>query len=178
MSPHLPRLSESASPSDGESPTGFKRSFIQYLVAYKNSKMKEWIDLINRADFSSVNVFFVASVPGSHTNMDINLWGHRRLGAILAQHAVLPSDGPQWPIIAQSSSIGNLGPNFESWLLSNIVFAMSRERDKGIKSNPNFKFIYPTKRNYEESYDCKAGSCCLPYSRKSNEKQKWFKDYL
>lgn len=178
MSPHLPKLPESASDSHGDSPTGFKNSFRRYLQAYQNSKLNEWVELVKRADFSAINVFFVASVPGSHQGMDINLWGHRRLGGLLKEHAVLPVDASRWPIIAQSSSIGSLGPNYESWISSNIVFAMAKEKEKGIKADPSFRFIYPSLKNYEESYDCKAGSCCLPYSRKSNDKQQWLKDYL
>ncbi|XP_001604652.2 probable tyrosyl-DNA phosphodiesterase [Nasonia vitripennis] len=178
MSPHLPPLPNSANPSDGESPTNFKKSFREYLNAYRNPKLVEWENLVKRADCSAVNVFFVASIPGSHKGLSLNSWGHRRLAAILNEHAVLPPDAPQWTIIAQSSSIGNLGPTFDSWIQSNIVFSLSREKAKGIKSNPNFHFVYPSLRNYEGSFDCKAGSCCLPYSRKSHEKQEWLKNYL
>ncbi|KAJ8679346.1 hypothetical protein QAD02_015133 [Eretmocerus hayati] len=178
MSPHLPRLPDSANPSDGESPTYFKRSLREYLTAYKHPKLVEWEHLVKRADFTPVNVFFVASVPGSHKGLSFNSWGHRRLAAILSEHAVLPPDAPQWPIIAQSSSIGNLGPNPDSWVVSNMVFSLSREKNKGIKSNPNFQFIYPSLKNYEESFDCRDGSCCLPYSRKSHEKQQWLKNFL
>lgn len=178
MSPHLPPLPDSSNPSDGESPTNFKKSFREYLNAYKNPKLIEWENLVKRADFSAVNVFFVASIPGSHKGLSLNTWGHRRLAAILNDHAVLPPDAPQWTIIAQSSSIGNLGPTYDSWIQSNIVFSLSREKAKGIKSNPNFHFVYPSLRNYEESFDCKAGSCCLPYSRKSHVKQEWLKNYL
>ncbi|XP_058804421.1 probable tyrosyl-DNA phosphodiesterase isoform X2 [Phymastichus coffea] len=130
MSPHLPQLPDSANPSDGESPTNFKKSFREYLAAYHNPKLVEWEHLVKKADFSSVNVFFIASVPGSHKGRSLNSWGHRRLAAILNDHAVLPADAPQWTLVAQSSSIGVLGPNFDSWIGSNIVFSMSREKVK------------------------------------------------
>ncbi|XP_014207035.1 probable tyrosyl-DNA phosphodiesterase [Copidosoma floridanum] len=178
MSPHLPRLPDSANPSDGESPTNFKKHFREYLVAYKNAKMVEWENIVKKADFSSVNVFFVASVPGSHKGSSLNMWGHRKLGYILSEHAILPPDAPQWTIIAQCSSIGNLGPNFNSWIQPNIVSSMVREKAKGLKSDPNFHFVYPTLRNYEESFDCRKGTCCLPYSRKSHEKQQWIKNHM
>ena len=178
MSPHLPPLPESANPSDGESPTKFKKSFREYLAAYKHPKLVEWEHIVRGADFSEVDVFFVASVPGSHKGLALNSWGHRRLATVLSENAVLPPDAPQWNILAQCSSIGSLGPNYESWLLSNMVSSMSREKTKGIKSNPCFQFVYPSLKNYENSFDCKSGSCCLPYSRKSHEKQEWLKNYL
>lgn len=178
ISPHLPPLPSSANPSDGESPTGFKKDFERYLSRYKLAALTEWIYAVRRADFSAVNVFFVASVPGSHKGVEFDAWGHRKLGSILSKHATLPPDAPQWPIVAQSSSIGSLGPNYESWLLKDIVPTMSRETAKGLKSHPNFQFIYPSLNNYKQSFDCRVGSCCLPYSLQTHSKQEWVESYL
>ncbi|XP_053973782.1 probable tyrosyl-DNA phosphodiesterase [Hylaeus volcanicus] len=178
ISPHLPPLPESANTTDGESPTGFKKDLERYLSKYRQPVLTEWICAIRRADFSAVNVFFLASVPGSHKDMDYNSWGHRKLATVLSKHATLPPDAPQWPIIAQSSSIGSLGPNYESWLLKEIVPSMSRETTSGLKSHPNFQFIYPSINNYKQSFDCQVGSCCLPYSLQTHSKQEWVESYL
>ncbi|XP_076276415.1 tyrosyl-DNA phosphodiesterase glaikit [Lasioglossum baleicum] len=178
ISPHLPPLPESANPGDGESPTDFKKDLERYLNSYRLPALTEWIATVRRADFSSVNVFFVASVPGSHKNRDTDLWGHRKLASVLSKHATLPPDAPQWPIVAQSSSIGSLGPNYESWLLKEIVPSMSRETAKGVKSHPNFHFIYPSIKNYKDSFDCRVASCCLPYSLQTHSKQEWIESYL
>ncbi|XP_066587696.1 probable tyrosyl-DNA phosphodiesterase [Prorops nasuta] len=175
MSPHLPPLAEEADNSSGESPTKFKRDFEKYLLNYKDPALTEWIYLVRGADFSSVNVFFLASVPGSHKHTD---WGHRKLGWILSNNATLPPDAPYWPIVAQSSSIGSLGANYESWLLTNIVASMSKELSKGLKSDPNFQFVYPTVNNYKQGFDILDGTCCLPYSATVHSKQKWLEQYL
>ncbi|KYQ49416.1 putative tyrosyl-DNA phosphodiesterase, partial [Trachymyrmex zeteki] len=138
ISPHLPRLPESANPSDGESPTGFKKDLERYLNKYRHSALTQWICAVRRANFSDVNVFLVASVPGTHKDNEADSWGYKKLAHVLSRYATLPPDAPQWPIVAQSSSIGSLGPNFESWLSKDIIPCMSRETTKGLKSHPHF----------------------------------------
>ncbi|XP_017766408.1 PREDICTED: probable tyrosyl-DNA phosphodiesterase isoform X2 [Eufriesea mexicana] len=178
ISPHLPPLPESANPSDGESPTGFKKDLERYLHKYRQPALTEWITAVRRADFSSVNVFFLASVPGRHAGVEYDYWGHRKLGSVLSKHAKLPPDAPRWPLIAQSSSIGSLGPNYESWLQKEITSSMSKENPIGLKSQPNFQFIYPSINNYKQSFDCRVGSCCLPYSLQTHSKQEWIESYM
>nr|XP_012232123.1 PREDICTED: probable tyrosyl-DNA phosphodiesterase [Linepithema humile] len=178
ISPHLPLLPESANPSNGESPTGFKKDLERYLSKYRHPALTQWIWAVRKADFSAVNVFLVASVPGTHKDIEVDFWGHRKLTYVLSRHATLPPDAPQWPIVAQSSSIGSLGPNFESWLSKEIVPCMSRETTKGLKSHPNFQFIYPSVENYKQSFDCQNLSCCLPYSAQVHSKQEWIESYL
>ncbi|XP_018347763.1 PREDICTED: probable tyrosyl-DNA phosphodiesterase [Trachymyrmex septentrionalis] len=178
ISPHLPRLPESANPSDGESPTGFKKDLERYLNKYRHPALTQWICAVRRADFSDVNVFLVASVPGTHKDNEADSWGYKKLAHVLSRYATLPPDAPQWPIVAQSSSIGSLGPNFESWLSKDIIPCMSRETTKGLKSHPHFQFIYPSIENYKQSFDCRNLSCCLPYSAKVHSKQQWIESYL
>ncbi|XP_018312035.1 probable tyrosyl-DNA phosphodiesterase [Mycetomoellerius zeteki] len=178
ISPHLPRLPESANPSDGESPTGFKKDLERYLNKYRHSALTQWICAVRRANFSDVNVFLVASVPGTHKDNEADSWGYKKLAHVLSRYATLPPDAPQWPIVAQSSSIGSLGPNFESWLSKDIIPCMSRETTKGLKSHPHFQFIYPSIENYKQSFDCRNLSCCLPYSAKVHSKQQWIESYL
>ncbi|GAB1865856.1 Probable tyrosyl-DNA phosphodiesterase [Camponotus japonicus] len=178
ISPHLPLLPETANPSDGESPTGFKKDLERYLSKYRYPILTQWLWAVRRANFSAVNVFLVASVPGTHKDAEVDFWGHRKLAYVLSRHATLPPDAPQWPIVAQSSSIGSLGPNFESWLSKDIIPCMSRETTKGLKSHPNFQFIYPSIENYKHSFDCRNLSCCLPYSAQVHSKQQWIESYL
>ncbi|CAL7936924.1 unnamed protein product [Xylocopa violacea] len=178
ISPHLPPLPESANSNEGESQTYFKRDLQRYLHKYRQPAITEWISAVRRADFSSVNVFFLASVPGRHVGMENDYWGHKRLGSILSQHAKLPPDAPQWTLVAQSSSIGSLGTTYEDWLEKNITSSMSKENPRSLKSHPSFLFIYPTLKNYEESFDCRVGSCCLPYSLQTHSKQEWIESYM
>lgn len=178
MSPHLTQLSDGLNLTCGESPTGFKKDFRQYLLAYSHPKIREWENLLRSVDFSSVDVFLVASVPGSHKGAAIDYWGSRKLAQILSRHATVPSDGSSWKIVAQASSIGSLGTTFENWVSSTLIATMTKERTMGIKAIPEFKFVYPTLKNYETSYNCREGSSCFPYSRATHEKQKWLNNYL
>ena len=178
ISPHLPRIPESSNSTDGESPTGFKRDFEKYLVFYKHPALVEWIYLLRGADCSAINVFFIASVPGSHKDRESNSWGHKKLATILSKHATLPPDAPSWPIVAQCSSIGSFGPKYENWLQKDIVSSMAKETKVGIKSLPNFQFIYPSIDNFKNSVDCRVAACCLPYSMKTHSKQEWIEAYM
>ncbi|XP_046817239.1 probable tyrosyl-DNA phosphodiesterase isoform X1 [Vespa crabro] len=176
ISPHLPSLSKSDNTTNGESKTNFKRDFLQYLKTYKQSALNKWIDIVERADFSDVNVFFIASVPGSYRQTNVDTWGHRKLGYVLSTYASLPQNALHWPIIAQSSSLGTLGPSYQNWLSTVIVSSMSKTKESKIL--PNFQFIFPTQKNYEESFDCQNACCCLCYRRQTHSKQEWIQDYL
>lgn len=181
ISPHLPQLPKSANSSDGESPTGFKKDLQRYLSKYQNPALAQWIRVVRRADFSNVNVFLVASIPGSHkytNNNAADFWSTKKLAYVLSRYATLPPDAPEWPIVTQSSSVGNFGPNIGKWLLKDIISCMSMETAKGSKSHPHFCFIYPSIQNYKQSFDCQDLCCCLPYSEEIHSKQKWIESYL
>lgn len=138
----------------------------------------EWVQLIRGTNCSAINVFFVGSVPGAHKEAEMYHWGHKKVARILCKNAVLPPDAPQWPVIAQSSSIGSLGPSVSDWITTDILSSLSQEKNKGVKSLPNFKFIYPSIMNYKSSFDFKAGTSCLPYSMKTHSKQEWLNNHL
>ena len=147
-------------------------------MSYKHTALVEWVYALRGVDFSEINVFFLASVPGSHKGRDLNSWGHKKLATLLSQHAILPPDAPYWSLISQCSSIGSFGANFEAWLLKDIVTSMSREKNVGIKSQPSFQFIYPSINNFKSSIDCRMAACCLPYSMKVHSKQEWIEAYM
>ncbi|XP_057334799.1 probable tyrosyl-DNA phosphodiesterase [Microplitis mediator] len=177
ISPHLPKLTDGSN-SSGEAPTGFKRDFIDYLREYKNPALEKWISLLQTLDFSSVNVCFVASVPGTHRNATRGRWGLRKLASILSEHADPPAEAAQWPIVAQASSIGSLGPSYDAWLTREFVPAMASLKSQGLRSAPNFKFVYPSINNFKDSFDMRVGCCCLPYSKRVHDKQPWLNKYL
>lgn len=178
MSPHLPKISENDDYFTGESKTGFKADFIAYLRFYQKPSLESWIIMFQGLDFSSINVFFVASVPGTYKGIDQDRWGLGKLRNILSKHAELPFDGAKWPVIAQASSIGSLGPNYGAWLSQEFIPVMSSEKFRGIRSAPNFQFIYPSLNNYKDSFDKEVGSCCLPYGMRTHQKQLWLLNYL
>jgi hypothetical protein len=66
----------------GDSPTGFKSSLLRYLDFYQVSQLQSYTDAIKACDFSTVNAFFVASVPGSHQGSALCNWGHMAVASI------------------------------------------------------------------------------------------------
>ncbi|XP_031342097.1 probable tyrosyl-DNA phosphodiesterase isoform X2 [Photinus pyralis] len=188
ISPRCPVLDAAQSDVSGDGPTNFKTSLISYLNSYELPILKQWIDYIKRADFSAVRVHLVASVPGHHTAAirPSNCHLHR-VGELLSKHCSLPakttptSEGPlSWGIIAQSSSIGNLGKAPGDWLRSTLLRSLASHKDCKLPSNSNatISVVYPTQNNVLGSYYGPLGGGCLPYSKSAHEKQKWLKDYL
>ncbi|XP_043286446.1 probable tyrosyl-DNA phosphodiesterase isoform X2 [Venturia canescens] len=173
ISPHLPRMADSAKETEGESPTGFKRDFLRFLGEY-DGRMDNWKTIVSRADCSSINVAFVASVPGNF-EVDDTRWGHQKLGALLRNHAKVPESETRTAVIAQASSIGSLGPNYHSWIGTQIVAAMVKTQGQN-KNVPDFKFIFPTIENFKNSHDMRELSNCLCNSQQ--KKQEWIVPYM
>lgn len=176
ISPHLPYLPESANPNDGESKTNFKKDLELYLSKYEQPTLTSWIRAVRMADFSDINVFLVASVPGIYKAVEADLWGYRKLAHVLSRYATLPSNA-QWPIVAQSSGIGCFGSNFENWL-KDITWCMSEGTSKGSKNQPQFRIIYPSIENYKQSFDYQDFITPLSYRAENHSKQQWLKLYL
>lgn len=108
---------------------------------------------------------------GSHS------WGHPKVSNILQKHCSAIDD--RIPIVCQSSSIGYLGPNIESWVQQDFINSMRKDCSKlGIRQFPPFKMIYPSLSNVKNSHDNLIGGGCLPYSKATNDRQLWLQDYL
>ncbi|XP_035784151.1 probable tyrosyl-DNA phosphodiesterase [Anopheles albimanus] len=178
ISPRLPAVPEDADTAFGESVTDFRSNLLAYLDAYKLPQLHPWIARIRRTDFSAVKVCLVASVPGGHVNTPKGpLWGHARLGYLLTKYAAPIDDS--CPLVAQSSSIGSLGPSPESWVLGEIMANFRKDSAPvGIRRMPGFRMIYPSYSNVRQSHDSLLGGGCLPYGRATHSKQEWLKAYL
>ncbi|GAB0091433.1 Probable tyrosyl-DNA phosphodiesterase [Sergentomyia squamirostris] len=178
MSPRLPRIPDSSDTTFGEGPTEFRGDLLRYLMAYNMPKLQTWITRVRKSDFSAVNVFLVASVPGGHRSTPRgHPWGHPRAGHLLAQHSARIEES--CPIVAQSSSIGSLGVSVDSWVLGE--FGVNFRKDSApanLRRMPRFKMIYPSFTNVKNSHDDILGGGCLPYGKSSNDKQPWLKNHL
>ncbi|KAH8287893.1 hypothetical protein KR018_006540 [Drosophila ironensis] len=178
--PALPALPEDADTRAGESPTGFKRDLMYYLAKYKIAQLLPWIVRIQNSDFSAINVFFLGSVPGDHRWSTVrgHPWGHAHLGALLDRHAAPVAD--HIPVVCQSSSIGNLGPNVQAWVQQDFINSLKRDSSFLGKPRPMpaFKMIYPSLGNVSGSHDGMLGGTCLAYGKSSNDKQPWLQEHL
>lgn len=178
MSPKLPGIKGATDTATGESPTHFREDLMRYLLAYNNPTIESWINRVQQSDFTQVNVFLVASVPGKHRKTPMGpLWGHPRVGYFLSQHCASVEETGS--LVAQSSSIGTLGAGLLPWV--RMEWGMSFRNDcesPRIKDFPQFHMIYPSLRNVNNSHDGIIGGACLSYSSFTNDKQFWLKDYF
>ncbi|XP_055914089.1 probable tyrosyl-DNA phosphodiesterase [Eupeodes corollae] len=178
ISPKLPALPEGCDTSIGESKTNFRSDLMFYLVEYKLPKLQPWMARIRKTDFSEINVFLIASVPGGHRECNRgHPWGHARLGQLLG-NMCLPID-ENCPIVCQSSSIGSLGPNVQSWVQNDFLNSLRKDlKPLGLRRIPQFKMIYPSYGNVKNSHDDLLGGGCLPYGKNVDDKQPWLREYL
>nr|XP_034834274.1 probable tyrosyl-DNA phosphodiesterase [Maniola hyperantus] len=178
FSPRCPELPRDAPPHDGESPTMFKRSLLKYLSHYRLPNLVCYIERIKRCDFSHINVFLVASVPGSHFDLE---WGMARVGALLRQHCAVPADESRsWPLVAQASSLGSYGAEPKLWLTGDFLqhFTKVKSPPQTLTQPPPLQLIYPSLENVQRSHDGLLGGGCLPYAADCHAKQRWLNDYL
>ncbi|XP_073999862.1 tyrosyl-DNA phosphodiesterase glaikit isoform X1 [Rhodnius prolixus] len=180
ISPRCSVLPKKSDTMAGDSPTNFKRDLIKYLSAYKLPELVPWVKKLQNVDMSAVRVFFISSVPGTHHSPAGHLkhdFGHPSLAKLLNEHIDI-SDNNSYPVIAQCSSIGSLGPKPESWLLSDMLSTFTSGKRHGVYSKPSFRFIYPSFENISSSYDGLLGGGCLPYSRKTHQRQEWVTSFM
>nr|XP_023029940.1 probable tyrosyl-DNA phosphodiesterase [Leptinotarsa decemlineata] len=186
LSPSCPRLPDSSPDTDGDSPTGFKKELLNYLKTYNEPLLKQFIEYVKRADFGLVRVFFVYSAPGKYYPKSNGSHLHR-VGNLLSNHCVLPvkttpeSEGPlSWGIIAQASSIGSMGKSPAEWLRGSVLRALASHTKSPMPMNSNctLSIIYPSVDNVMTGYFGHESGGCLPYSKATNEKQRWLQKYL
>ncbi|CRL07226.1 CLUMA_CG020207, isoform A [Clunio marinus] len=179
ISERLPALDEDVSyTSHGESVTKFREDLTRYLVCYNIPKLQPFIAKIRKTDFSSVNVFFVSSVPGTHRDSGKGIhFGHLRLASLLSEYSAPVDDSN--PIILQASSIGSLGTSVAAYLGGEIASSFKRDSAPiGLRRVPKVKFIYPSLTNVLMSHDGIAGGGCLPYDGRTHAKQLWLNEHL
>ncbi|KAJ8922814.1 hypothetical protein NQ315_007849 [Exocentrus adspersus] len=155
LSPACPRLPESSPDTEGESPTGFKSTLLEYLGSYNLSCLNDFINYVKRADFSAVRVFLICSIPGKrHSNEPgCHLL---QVGHLLHEHCALPakttpqSEGPlSWGIIAQASSIGSMGKKPADWLRGALLRSLASHTRSllPMTSNASLSIVYPSVDN-------------------------------
>lgn len=171
-----PILSKTTEPSSCK--TNFKDDLLEYLNEYKSASIKLWHNLLQEYDFSPINVYLIASVPGRHLNNKRSSFGHMKLRKILNNHEFGPSDECiTWPIISQFSSIGFLGKNPTNWLESQFLSSLSSIQSLCL-DKPELKCIFPTVENVRLSLDGYSAGRSLPYSNSVASKQPYLEKYF
>ncbi|CAG9574040.1 unnamed protein product [Danaus chrysippus] len=178
LSPRCPPLPAESPSLSGESPTGFKRSLLDYLQHYRLPQLAYYVHRVQRCDFTNINVFLVCSVPGTHYSPS---FGFPRVGALLRAHCELPPhEARSWPLIAQASSLGSYGKEPASWLTGDFLhhFTKIKDQPQTLTPPPELKLIYPSLENVKSSHDGLLGGGCLPYSATVHTKQPWLNNFL
>lgn len=174
----LPKLAENDRTED-KSKTNFQTDLISYLEAYSCSQLKKWIAIIKRHDFSSVNVFLIASVPGRHKAENLHKFGHMKLRNVLKQHGQRLDK--EWSVIAQFSSIGSLGKSPDTWMQSEFLDSLKASKQAGpstISAKPQFKIVFPSVCNVRSSLEGYQAGASIPYQSHVAERQPWLRNFM
>jgi tyrosyl-DNA phosphodiesterase-1 len=173
ISDKLPALTDG---SNGDSVTGFRADLLTYLAAYNLHQLNPHMARIRKTDFSSINVFFVSSVPGNHDNNRQIQHGHPRVGNLLGTHSAPINE--KCPVIAQVSTLGNYGNQPYYYLTTEIVQSFRRDSSATVRKLCSINVIYPSAKNVRDSYDGLAGADCLVYFQNTHRTQQWLNTYL
>ena len=186
VGPRCPVLENSKTESEsshliGDSNTHFKQCLLRYLNYYEVTVLRPFVEKIKACDFSSVNAFFIGSVPGSHVinpTDPFRNWGHAAVAKILCRHNEPSNEEPEDEdndIVFQSSSIGSLGNMLEGSFVMELAASFNATTSRSFKKLPKVvRVVYPTKENVFNSYGGPLyGGGCLPYSQRTSEKQPW-----
>lgn len=140
--------------------------------------LQPWLVHIRKADFSSIKVFLVTSIPGAyHETTNGYAHGHARISWLLSKFSAPIEDNS--PIVAQCSSIGSLGTSIAGWISSDFINSFRRDtKPLGLRGTPSFRLIYPSFNNVSNSHDGLLGGGCLPYGSDTHQKQPWLQEYL
>uniref|UniRef100_A0AAR5QH68 PBZ-type domain-containing protein n=1 Tax=Dendroctonus ponderosae TaxID=77166 RepID=A0AAR5QH68_DENPD len=186
ISPRLAKLPSNSAERDGEAITGFKGHLLDYLRSYQLPILRDWVKYVANADFGEVKVALVYSAPGKHYAKQNGSHLHR-VGDLLSQHCVLPakttaqSEGPlSWGILAQASSIGSIGKTAAEWLRGSLLRSLASHKQSPLPGNSQatISLVYPSVSNVAHGYFGLESGGCLPYSKATNEKQRWLQTYM
>lgn len=178
MSEKLEPMPDVHDTAAGESVTGFRNDLLKYLTSYNNPKLQPWIVRVRKSNFTSVHVFLVTSIPGTHQEGSNGYaHGHARVGWLLSKHCAEIEDTS--PVVVQSSSLGSFGANPNVWLASEFVNSLRRDsKQMGMRKVAQLKLIYPSFNNVMGSHDGVMGGGCLPYGNQVHQKQVWLQNFL
>ena len=187
LSPLFPHLGPNHSKEDN-STTKFKSDLLDYLKSYNSKSISRWCEIIANHDLSTAKVFLIGSISGRVIGNEKVKFGHLKLRKVLSSFG--PSSSlvdSNWPVIAQFSSIGSLGPKPETWLCSEFLSSLAttcRDGNSVAKlSNsmaklPNLKLIFPSVDDVKKSLEGYQAGNSLPYSYKTAIKQLYLKSFM
>lgn len=176
MSDLLPPLPSDALSVD-TSKTHFKTDLLEYLQTYRLPSINFWIALIKRHDFSSVNVFLIGSVPGTHSGPKLNSFGHMKLRQLLRQHCPA-SITSNWGTVAQFSSIGSLGKKPDQWLTGEFEQTLNTTKSNRLASKSAIKLVFPTVENVRKSLEGYIAGRSLPYRKEIDDRQLYLRSFM
>ncbi|GAB1609870.1 tyrosyl-DNA phosphodiesterase 1-like [Argonauta hians] len=180
VSPLFPKLRGGANKYDGQSATAFKKDLVQYVAAYRNPSLAKWEKHLLEHDMSSAKVYLIGSVPGRHSMLQKNAWGHLKLRKILVENGPDKLEVGSWPVVCQFSSIGSLGPSADKWLCGEFHQSLAACRSSILPSmQPDkMKLIFPSVENVRISLEGYPAGTCLPYSIQTASKQPYLVKFL
>lgn len=185
VSPRCPKLPSGSSVLDGESRSGFKLAFLDFLYSYRQSNiecLKEWEDRIKTADLREIKVSLIFGCPGVHSPRKNGCPLHY-VGHLLSKDCIIPDskkNHSSWGIVAHTGSMGLLGKSPEEYLYSWVLKSLGSNVESPYLPtlpsmfNGKFSLVYPSIKN---ALDTPRGAGCCCYLKGVRELQPWLNEY-
>lgn len=144
----------------------FKLQLTRYFQrALSRPHADEVVGQIERYDFSSAGVSFVASVPGSHKGREKEHFGHARLRKLLSKH-VLETPRSDSAAVCQFSSLGSIQQKWLEEEFSATLFA-SCNADTSATASRDIQLVFPTLEQVQGSNEGLQAGASLPVQPKN-----------
>lgn len=164
--------------TETDSSTNFKRDLVHYLRGYRQTALTAWVEHVRRHDMSCAKVHLIGSVPGRHQGTTKHSWGHLKLRKVLQESGPVASEMRHWPVLAQFSSIGSMGPRAESWLTGEFLHSLAAGQGAIGSGAERLQLIFPTKDNIRTSLEGYPAGASVPYSINVAKKQVYLHSYF
>jgi tyrosyl-DNA phosphodiesterase-1 len=183
ISPRCPALPAGCAEGAGESLTKFKASLLNYLCQYTNPDIITWIEIVRKVDFSTVRVFLVETIPGTHSAQN-NKTHCTRIEQLILEHRNAPLYQPwHFPgarkhgiIVAQLNSIEVFPDDPPKWFYNDVWTPLYGGEAR--RNEPVLHIIYPTVDNVRFGAYRRSGARCLSCSRDFLDENPWLRPYL
>ncbi|EOA23023.1 hypothetical protein CARUB_v10003786mg [Capsella rubella] len=164
---------------DKDSPKGcgFEGDLIDYLNVLKwpeftaslpgRGNMKINAAFFKKFDYSNATVRLIASVPGYHTGLNLNKWGHMKLRTILQEY-IFDREFRRSPLVYQFSSLGSLDEKWLAEFRDSLSSGLTEDKTPLGPGDP--LIIWPTVEDVRCSLEGYAAGNAIPSPLKNVEK--------
>lgn len=119
------------------------------------TSLQRILSVLSLHDFSHARVHLIASVPGSHTQQNLRLWGHLRLRELLQKTDFMDESFVDSSVVINHSSTGSFNEKWLKEFKESLSAGSSPEANAGKQDNAldDLNIVWPTVEEVRNSLE-------------------------